>query len=288
MPVTYPIHSLDDYLKSVMLDVDGQLDDGWGSRFSVKGRLLKAAILFADISGFSRISQEFSPIETLIYVNNYFAWMTAEGLLGTHGVVDKYIGDELMVVFAREFGSADPVDDALKSARWMVERDALGFHPKIGIACGEVVVGYVGTPLAYNTSVFGRPVTLASRCCSAPRKMNGLNSILIPTETWGSRNIETLFPCRFAEDPTKGRIEFPLGWSVGARRKEALKNIGDVEVIELCHMECEEGHTAVRMSPSIVSRIKENFETLQQQQCVAVKRFPSEPDSIERQPIREL
>ena len=161
----YPYNSLDDYLKSHRLDVDGLLVDGWGAPFPVKGRIIDAVVLFADMTSFSSRSSELSPIETLIFVNNFFAWISAEGLKERPGIVDKYIGDEMMVVFSKDFGSEDPLADAVNAARRMVENDALGFNPHIGIAAGEVVVGYVGTPLKYDCSVFGTAVTLAQRCC---------------------------------------------------------------------------------------------------------------------------
>src|ERR1035438_1337606 len=145
----YPYNSLEDYLQSNRLDVDGLLDDGWGASFPVKGRIIDAVVLFADMASFSSRSSELSPIETLIFVNNFFAWISAEGLKGRPGIVDKYIGDEVMAVFSKDFGSEDPLVDAVDAGRWMSERDLLGFGPHIGIAAGEVVVGYVGTPLKY-------------------------------------------------------------------------------------------------------------------------------------------
>ena len=101
-PVTvrYPFHSLEDFLIANDLTVDGQLDDGWGAPFPVKGREIEATVLFAHISAFSARSLGLSAVETLAFVNNFFAWITAEALRGRTGIIDKYIGDEVMVVFA--------------------------------------------------------------------------------------------------------------------------------------------------------------------------------------------
>ncbi len=132
--VTHPFHSLQDYLTSKRLDVDGQLDDGWGAHFPVKGRLIDAVVVFVDISSYSQRTYNMSPIETLIFVNNFFAWIAAEGLRGRPSIVDKYIGDEIMVVFCEEFGSDDPFSDALVTARWMAEGDVLAYCPHIGLA----------------------------------------------------------------------------------------------------------------------------------------------------------
>src|SRR5205823_660543 len=162
----YKYNSLEDFLISHPLTVDGELDDGGGATFPVKGREIDATILFSDISEFSRRTLNMSATETLIFVNRFFSWITVEALRSGTGIVDKYIGDELMIVFAKEFGSIDPFADALLAGRRMCEYDPLAFSPHIGIASGPVTVGYVGTPVKFNCSVFGAPVALAARCAS--------------------------------------------------------------------------------------------------------------------------
>ena len=96
----YKFKSLEDFLISTPLTVDGSLDDGWGAYFPVKGREIQATILFADIASFSRRTKELSPTETLIFVNNFFSWITAEAIKDQVCIVDKYIGDEVMVLFS--------------------------------------------------------------------------------------------------------------------------------------------------------------------------------------------
>ena len=61
----YRYNSLEDFLVSHSLTVDGQADDGWGARFPVKGREIEATILFADITGFSRRTLGLSPTSTV-------------------------------------------------------------------------------------------------------------------------------------------------------------------------------------------------------------------------------
>src|SRR3954469_7839362 len=111
MTIEQRFHSLADFLASTMNHVDGVLDDGWGFEFPVKGREIEATVLFADITSFSTRTMDMSPAATLVYVQNFFAWITAEALHGRPGIVDKYIGDEVMVVFSKEFGSEDPFTD---------------------------------------------------------------------------------------------------------------------------------------------------------------------------------
>ena len=73
--------------------------------FPVKGREIEATVLFADITAFTSRAGDLTPEQTLFFVNNFFAWITAEALRHRPGIVDKYIGDEMMIVFSKEFGS---------------------------------------------------------------------------------------------------------------------------------------------------------------------------------------
>jgi class 3 adenylate cyclase len=145
--VDYRYHSLEDFLVSNLLSVDGVFDDGWGAAVPVKGREIEAAILFSDISGFSSRTLNLSSTATLAFVNWFFAWITAEALRVGPGIVDKYIGDEIMVIFSPAFGSKDAFADAVQTARRMGENDFLDFRPHMGITAGIVTVGFVGTPV---------------------------------------------------------------------------------------------------------------------------------------------
>ncbi len=236
-PTKYRFMSLQDFLISNELNVDGQLDDGWGAMFPVKGREIEATVLFSDISGFSARSLDLSPTETLVFVNNFFAWITAEAVRGGNGIVDKYIGDEMMVVFSKEFGSDDPFVEALQTARWMSEHDALDFNPHVGIASGPVTVGYVGTPAKYDCSAFGAPVALAARCSvvnpSIQDNLSFSTSIVFPATEWGDRNFETVFPPMKYRHPDGTTHEQPHCWQIFEPRSVEMKNIGTVQVREI-------------------------------------------------------
>jgi class 3 adenylate cyclase len=108
-------HSLDDFLATHPLTVDGHGNDGGDVTYTVKGIEIEASVLFSDISNFSGRTFDMSPSETLAFVNHFFTWISEEALRGRPGIIDKYIGDEIMVVFSREFGSEDPFLDAVLS-----------------------------------------------------------------------------------------------------------------------------------------------------------------------------
>jgi class 3 adenylate cyclase len=258
--VSYRYNSLEDYLISNPLTVDGLLNDGFGANFPVKGREIEATILYSDISYFSARTLEMSSTEILIFVNNFFAWITAEALQDTHGIVDKYIGDEIMIVFSEEFGSNDPFEEAIDAARWMSEHDALNFCPHIGIASGLVTVGYVGTPLKYSCSVFGTPVTYANRCTSVtPETENvGKSRIVFPASEWKNRSFEEVVPPVKYIYPDGVEQEMPPTWKLLEPRTLDLKNIGNLEVRELVN-KCVH-----RPTQSIEERVKESLKLLRQ------------------------
>lgn len=248
--VTYRYNSLEDFLISQPLNVNGIADDGWGATFPVKGREIEASILFADISAFSSRTLELTSTETLAYVNNFFTWITAQALRDRPGIVDKYIGDEIMVVFSKEFGSEDPFADALQTARMFAENDLHNFSPHMGIASGVVTVGYVGTPVRYSCSVFGSPVALAARCASAKLSKGGSGTIVFPAELWEGRKFEDVFR------PLRG--EGPVGWELHEPQKIPVKNMPDLDVRRV------EKTTVHISSWTAAERAKETVECLKQ------------------------
>jgi class 3 adenylate cyclase len=231
-------HSLEDFLASTMSHVDGTLDDGWGYPFPVKGREIEATVLFADISGFSIRTLTMSRAATLVYVQNFFAWITAEALHGRPGIVDKYIGDEVMVVFSNDFGSEEPFLDVVRAAAAMSQHDAHAYCPHIGIASGPVIIGYAGTALRYNVSVFGAPVALAARCAGVKPAATGeqrwvSSTIVMPAGEWGDRALQDVLPPRKRTMPDGGEYLEPSAFELQPSRDVEMKGLGTVAVREI-------------------------------------------------------
>ena len=274
----YRYNSLEDFLTSNPLEVDGLLNDGSGALFPVKGREVEAAILFIDISGFSHRTLELTSTETLIFVQNFFAWVTTEGLRDQPGIVDKYIGDEMMVVFAREFGSADPFKDAIRCACKMTENDSLSYCPHIGVAAGTVTVGYVGTPLRYNCSVFGKPVALAARCASIKSVEQTKGCVICPADNWDSRTIAETVCARRTQLEDGSIREEKRPWILQPVRLENIKNMPDLEVRELTYQ--------ITHVPSM-SAEKRAQENLEQLRGGKVGRYKPMPFDFNLNPVPE-
>jgi len=132
-----------------------------------------AAILFADMVGFTRLTERMEP-EALVGLLREFHGRLAGVVFANSGTIDKYIGDAIMV----HFGTPRPRDDdpvrALTCAaamiaemnRWNVERARQGQEPieiGIGLHYGEVVVGNIGHARRLEFTVLGDAVNVASR-----------------------------------------------------------------------------------------------------------------------------
>jgi len=195
-------NSLDDFLISKELSIDAEIKDplyDWELEAPLKGREIEATVLFADISSFSERTCNLDPTETLLFINIFFGSILFKSIRDTHGIIDKYIGDEIMIIFSEEFGSKDSLIDALNTAKSIAEfDDYYNFYPHIGLAKGRVTIGYVGTPLKYNCSAFGKPVTIAARC--AERSWKKIDSktepyslIVLPSKFWKDNMLCQIF-----------------------------------------------------------------------------------------------
>lgn len=131
------------------------------------------AVLFADMVGFTAISERLAPGD-LIGLLRDFHGRLARIALDHGGTIDKYIGDAIML----HFGTPEPRDDdaarALRCAaemlaemdRWNAERATEGQEPiriGIGLHYGEVIVGNIGDARRLEYTVLGDTVNVASR-----------------------------------------------------------------------------------------------------------------------------
>lgn len=143
-------------------------------------------ILFCDIRNFTEMTEHLTPQQTIEILNVYMTKMTrvAEG---EGGVIDKYIGDEIMVLYGVPVHYEDHAIRALATAKimmeslkkWNEERVSQGKVPieaGIGIHTGLVVAGNMGAEDRLNYTVLGAGVNLASRLCKAAHPMQILIS----------------------------------------------------------------------------------------------------------------
>jgi hypothetical protein len=205
--------SLEDFFLAGEPTIEGRLHDGWAETPLI-GREIEATVLVARPRRVPGRAANLGAAETLALLNKFFSWIADEPLQRSGGIVAECGGGRLTAVFSTAFADSDPFDEALWVARLIAEED-LEFSPRIGIACGELIVGYLGTPLNYGCAAVGRPVDLAGVCAGfePPSGEPGADgvSITFPQVDWGRRDPEVVFaPRRWrARDGTEGEWRFP-------------------------------------------------------------------------------
>jgi adenylate cyclase len=147
--------------------------------FKLGGVSQTITILFADIRGFTRISEHAPPEKIVSLLNRYFSAMT-DIIFAHGGTLDKYLGDGLMALFGAPTATPDDASNALNAAVAM-QRRLLGINrelrdegiPEIGVGMGlhtgEVVVGYIGSERRSEYTAIGDTVNTSSRLESNAR-----------------------------------------------------------------------------------------------------------------------
>src|SRR6476646_4215567 len=126
-------------------------------------------IVFADVSGFTALSEKLDPEKVREVINACFDWLVPV-VQKYDGTVDKFIGDEIMAIFGAPVAHEDDAERALRAALDMMDAivafnhangTELGLH--IGINTGLVVAGEIGGRDRRDYSVMGDAVNLAAR-----------------------------------------------------------------------------------------------------------------------------
>ncbi|HEV3469430.1 MAG TPA: adenylate/guanylate cyclase domain-containing protein [Pyrinomonadaceae bacterium] len=141
--------------------------------FKLGGVNQTVTVLFADIRGFTRISEEAPPERLVRLLNHYFTAMT-EIIFAHGGTLDKYLGDGLMALFGAPAATPDDACNAAAAAIAMQRQVGLingqlreeGLPPisvGIGLHTGEATVGYIGSERRSEYTAIGDTVNLAAR-----------------------------------------------------------------------------------------------------------------------------
>jgi len=153
-------------------------------------RLKIVTVLFADVSGFTEMSENLHPEEVKDLMNDCFAGLT-EAITSRGGTIDKYIGDCVMAVFGVPVARYDDAERSIDAALAMQDflggfsedlerRTGRSLAMRIGINTGQVMAGYVGHGESRDFTVMGDAVNVASRLESACP----VGSILASQETY--------------------------------------------------------------------------------------------------------
>jgi len=170
------------------------------------GEIKEITVMFADIRGFTSLTERVSPTELIEMLNDYFTEMS-DIVFEQKGSIDKFIGDAFIAVFGTPFPLSDHAARSIRTALLMQEamkelnaswrgQDRATFEIGIGISTGPVIYGNVGSEQRMELTVIGDAVNLACRLS----QISGPGQILISGETRSEAGPEF----RYAPVPNKG------------------------------------------------------------------------------------
>ncbi len=202
--------------------VEEILDDQ--HQLNLGGELRDVTIVFSDIRGYSTLSEQMGPEETIELLNQYFAAMS-DVIHHFRGTIIEFEGDAILTVFGAPLDQPDHAERAVRAAMMMLEVvDELNmrwdedgtcrfwrdvglptFRVRLGVHSGEVVVGNVGSASRTKYAVIGDTVNTAAR-------VESLNKDLHTTVLISSTTVERLGDVRIplvdkGEHKVRGRRE---------------------------------------------------------------------------------
>lgn len=160
--------------KVVSPDVAAEL---MGGKVELGGETRTLTVLFGDLRGFTPQTQNMPPQAVIELLNECMGALSA-AVDAEGGVVDKFVGDEIMALFGAPVSRGDDARRAVNCAVRMQQameninqhRARRGQAPLrlgIGVSTGDAVVGNMGAPERLNYTAVGATVNLGARLCSA-------------------------------------------------------------------------------------------------------------------------
>ena len=204
-------------------------------RLRLGGEQSEVTILNSDIRGFTQLTQGMDPDDIVEMLNEYFAVLVPI-IFAQQGTVDKFIGDAILAVFGSPESDPKQYEHAVLAAvemqaavaRVNESRGLRGLpcaQAGIGIHCGEVLHGFVGTYDRMEYTVIGDVVNKTERYCAGAAGGEILISPEILQRVWrivqiDRRTIETKHEGNFLAYRVNGI-------KAGCEGKEAKMGTGD-------------------------------------------------------------
>lgn len=188
--------------------VDAIIEDP--SRLRLGGEVRDVTVLFVDIQGYTRISEELEPEGVLQLLNQYLSQVSSV-ILSNGGMINEFEGDAVLAIFGAPLDLEDHADRAVETARGILaalaelnaawaedgtlERvQASGqdrVSVRIGIHSGPVVAGNIGSEQRIKYAVIGDTVNTASRVEELNKRFETTVLITAETHTLLSRALES-------------------------------------------------------------------------------------------------
>ena len=156
-------------------------------QLALGGETRELTVMFADVAGFTSLSEGRAPREIVELMNECFTEIT--GVIQRHGgTVDKFIGDAVMAFWNAPVELPDHAARACRATQDLLKalvrlnvgwaaRGLPAISMRVGLATGPALVGNVGSSTKFNYTVMGDTVNLASRLEGAAKVFGTLSLI---------------------------------------------------------------------------------------------------------------
>jgi|GEM_PF-4409144 len=213
---------------------------------TIGGQKRVMTVSFADMQGFTKLSERLSPTELVALLNDYLSLMS-QPIKDEHGIVDKFMGDAVMAFWGPPF-TADAgqargaclaaIEQRREVQAWVSRLIDTGRYPpelsevdiRCGVATGELIVGSIGSQNSRTYTVLGDTANLASRLETANKAM-------------GTRML------------VAGRTRELAGAAIETRRLEPIIVVGKSEPVQVFELLGEPG----RVEDTLL-RLRDRFE----------------------------
>jgi adenylate cyclase len=156
---------------------DRLLDRARKGKLRLGGEKSEVSVLMADIRGFTRTTEKMDSADVVEMLNQYLSLATSV-IFQHDGTVDKFIGDAVLAVFGSPDPDADHHEKAVRAALCL-QQEVSRFNSSseatrivacqfgVGVHCGEVLHGFIGSDERMEYTVIGAPVNRVSRFSQA-------------------------------------------------------------------------------------------------------------------------
>jgi adenylate cyclase len=201
--------------KNVSPEVAAQL---MRSGSAIGGEERTLTVLFADLRGFTTLSENLPARDVVTLLNRYLDRMS-QAIEAEGGVIDKFIGDEIMALFGAPVPAENCAHRAITAAlnmrhelaRLNAELETEGHAPLafgIGINTAPVIAGNIGSSRRLNYSVIGDGVNLAARLQTLTRNPEFATDLIVSAATLSAASIHSSYLTRDLGPVTvKGRTQ---------------------------------------------------------------------------------
>ncbi|HPN95129.1 MAG TPA: tetratricopeptide repeat protein [bacterium] len=186
-------------------------------------------VFFTDIRGFTTISETLSLEELNSFLNDFYTSVT-QVIIRFGGLINKFIGDEVMALFNIDGALEDHPARALKAAVELVRtmgevnmirerRGETPIHLGIGVNCGDVLIGTFGSSLRQDYTAIGDTVNTAARL----QAKAGPGEIVVSQKVYDAASDVIAEAEDMGEIPLKGKDRAARLWKIKALKEEATR-----------------------------------------------------------------